>query len=1228
MSLSRVVLLLACLGLCACADDKPAPWHDEATYRWRELRVRGKNPGFTRMEGGHGGIDFMNTVSDSTLVRNRYLGQGAGVAIGDVDGDGLPDVFLARTEGCNALYRNLGGWKFEDIAGAAGVSACDRHTSGTAFADVDGDGDLDLILLATEGPNAIFVNDGKAHFTERRDLGLDTTGRGGTTIALADVDGDGHLDMYVANYKRFAIEDSIPPQQRSFNQMVREVSKGKYDVIPERKNDYRVVLRPDMGGLKLTARGAPDDFYRFTNGAFKRVPVTGGAFRDTAGKPLAQEAESFGLGARFADLNDDGFPDLYVVNDFEDTDQLWINDGHGQFRLADWTSQRQMSNSGMGFDVGDVNGDGKSDLFEVDMLANDRRVRTQIPTHTPIPKKPGTTQLVLQQQRNTMFVNRGDGTFAEVGTEAGVEASGWSWSTLLTDVDLDGREDILIANGHLWDIMDADVQEALQNRLVSVDWRHSRWQFPALRLSNVAYRNRGDMTFEDVSAKWGFGTEEDISHAMALGDLDGDGDLDVIVNRLGSPALALRNDVRAPRVAVRLAGNAPNTMAVGAKVWLEGGAVPMQMREVSAGGIYMSHSDYEESFAMGTADSATLHVEWPDHTTTSLVVRPDREYAITQKGAVAPAAPAPARRDSVRPLFMDESRLLNHKHTENDFDDWQRQYLLPEALSMGGPGVTWFDVDRDGDEDLVIGTGKGGRIAMFRNDTGRLTPVAGGPTVTNDVTTVLGLPEPGGSRLIAGLSTWEATTLQEMQSTPAVISLRADRGGIGPRVDSLIPSHETATGPLAMADYDGDGDLDLFIGGRAIAMQYPVAGSSGFFRNDGGKFELDAAATQLVSKIGLVSAAIFADVNGDGHDDLLLARDWSSIALLLNDGRGGFTAAPASWGLARWTGRWNGIATGDFDGDGRLDFVATGWGRNTPMQADSARPLTLVYGPFGAANEVEMLMGRRDARLNGLAPMTSYARARVGIPAVVQRARTFSAYADANIDQLLGEVRAPVYRLQAATLDHMLFLNRGDHFEAHALPAEAQEAPAFYAGVADFDGDGNEDLFLAQNFFPTILGAPRYDAGRSLLLLGDGKGGLAPMPGSRSGLIVYGDQRGAAYSDFDGDARLDLVVSQNGDATRLFRNSGAKPGLRVRLAGPSSNPDGIGAQVRLVYGSTMGPVREVQGGSGYWSENGAVQVFGMSATPTEVWVRWPGGAETRAPVAAGAREVTVGFAKR
>jgi hypothetical protein len=386
---------------------------------------------------------------------------------------------------------------------------------------------------------------------------------------------------------------------------------------------------------------------------------------------------------------------------------------------------------------------------------------------------------------------------------------------------------------------------------------------------------------------------------------------------------------------------------------------------------------------------------------------------------------------------------------------------------------------------------------------------------------------------------------------------------------------------------------------------------------------LDTVNTQLLHDVGMVSAAVFADINGDGHPDLLLARDWGSILLFLNDGHGKFIRASDTWGLSRLSSCWNGIAVGDLDGDGRLDIVATSWGRNIATPADSARPLYLVHGQVGAGGEEEMLLARQDSAVGGLAPLNSYARLRVAIPDLSSRVRTFAAFADANVDRVLGPAATRVQRLEAVTMDHTLFLNRGDHFDAVPLPAEAQWAPAFYAGIADFDGDGFEDVFLSQNFFPTAIGTPRYDSGRGLLMLGDGKGGLKPVPGATSGLVVYGDQRGAAYADYDADGRLDLAVSQNGAATRLFHNRGAKPGLRVRVQGPPSNPDGVGAQVRVVYENGIGPVREIQAGSGYWSQNGAVQVFGLASTPTAVWVRWPGGAVTRVTVPVGAREVVV-----
>ncbi len=1209
----------------ACNPSKQAAWHTEMGYRWRDLTVASGTPGFTRMDGATTGISFANTASEKILLGNRMLGQGGGVSMGDVDGDGLPDIFLARTEGCSALYRNKGHWQFEDITASAGVGVCDRRTTGSAFADVDGDGDLDLIVLATTGPNAIFLNDGKGHFTEHRDLGLDTAGRGATTVTMADVDGNGRLAMFIANYKPYSVDDTIPPQLRAFNQMVRQTGPKQYEILPEHRRDYKLVVRPDMGGMRMTQRAEPDEFYvNDGRGHFTRVPMISDRFRDANGKPLTEEFESFGLTAKFVDLNGDGAPDLYVANDFEDTDQLWYNDGKGNFRLADWTAQRQTSNSAMGVDVADVNGDGLPDLFETDMLSQDaRRLKTQMPTNTALPKKPGDLEVQLQFQRNSLFLNRGDGTFSEIASAAGVQASGWSWGTIFMDVDLDGWQDILVANGHLWDMMDADVQESLQNRLNDVPWQRQRWEFPSLKLKNVAFRNRGNLTFEDMSAKWRFGIDEDISHGIAAADLDGDGDLDVVINRLGAPALVLRNDATAPRIAVRLIGDAPNTQAVGAKVTLHNGAVPLQVREVVVGGLYLSHSDYELSFAMGTSDSATLVIDWRDGRRSTIAhVRANRAYQISQQAAgVKPVVQTTV--DSS--LFIDATAQLGgHTHTEDTFDDWDRQFLLPNALSQLGPSVSWYDIDRDGHEDLIVGTGQGGRVAIFRNVRGTLVPQRpSGPVASADFTSVLGMTSNGTTSLLAGIATWQLRTDAARIAQPAAVIIDVTHSAMLGATHAAIGSHASSTGPMALGDYDGDGALDLFVGSRAIPLQYPMPASSGLFRNVHGAFVLDTANSAVLRNVGMVTSAMFADINGDGYADLVLTRDWGSLLLLLNDGHGRLQVAPDSWGLSRWTSEWNGVSAGDLDGDGRLDLVATSWGRNTGVAVDSTRRLVMTFGAFGTGGEVEMLLGQQDPRVHGLSPLNSYPRVRMAVRDVVSRISNFSAYANASVETVLGSAMASSQQLKVRTLDHMMFLNRGDHFDAVPLPVEAQWAPSFGSAIADFDGDGNEDVFLAQNFFPTMIGLPRYDAGRSLLLRGDGRGGLTPVSGQQSGLHVYGDQRGAAYADFNGDGKLDIAVSQNGAATRLFVNRGAKAGLRVRVRGPASNPDGVGTQMRVVYGTRMGPVREVQTSAGYWSQNGAVQVFGLSGIPTAVWVRWPGGVETSVPVPAGALEVVI-----
>ena len=1188
---------------------------------------RSGGPGFVELPPSRTGIRFTNSVTLDSALRNRHLAQGGGVALGDVDGDGLPDIYLTSNQGANALYRNLGDWRFQDITAQAGVAMAGRLSTGAVFADVDGDGDLDLLVSTLGGGVALFVNNGHGVFTERTaQAGLGAPS-GSMTMTLTDVDGDGHLDLYVANYKARSAMDVYSPQERAFDRVVRKVG-DRFEVVPKFRKDYRVVDRPEHGMVSMQQRADPDGFYlNDGTGHFTLVPWSSGRFRDESGKPLAAAPEYFGLSAKFTDIDGDGAPDLYVCNDFEDPDLFWLNDGRGTFRAVPRLAVRNTSNSSMAVDFSDVDRDGNVDILVVDMLGRGPRRKSQIPTHTPLPKLIGQIDDRPQWQRNTLLWNRGDGTFAQIAGYAGIEASDWTWDVLFLDVDLDGYEDVLATTGHLWDVMDADTWERIRVTFAATEWRRELALFPKLAVKNVAFRNNGDLTFSDVGERWGFATTDAISHGMATADLDGDGALDVVVNRLGSPAAVFRNVASGPRVAVRLRGTPPNTAGAGSKIRLLGGPVPVQQKEVVLGGTYLSGSDPLYTFAAVKSQDLAIEVDWR-RGGRSVVrgVKPNREYEI-QEPPRPPSSGRPGQPARLTPgvspvpWFRDVTARLGHRHVETPFNDWARQPLLPQALSQLGPGITWYDVDGDGAEDLLITSGRGGSLAYYRNDHGRFTRVDLhlGPA-PYDETAVIPLPDgKGATALLVGQSNYEAHTPAEAAAVPSVLQIAAATG----RVTPLVPGDVASVGPLAVADVDGDGDLDLFAGGRVAPGAYPGAVGSRLFRNEGGRFVLDEANSDLFKSVGLISGAVFSDLNGDGWPDLILAPEWGSLKLFMNN-HGRFRDATAEWGLDRVVGRWTGVTTGDLDGDGRLDVVATSWGRNTAYHVDAAHPLLLYYGDFAGSHRWDMIEAQYDDRLHGIAPLTSLGRLLTALPGRIGT-RTFTAYANATLPAVLGPGMERARRLEAATLDHQVFFNRGGSLEAVPLPVEAQFAPAFYAGVADFDGDGHEDVFLAQNFFPTETGTPRYDAGRGLLLRGKGDGTLEPVPGQVSGIMVYGDQRGAAFADYDGDGRTDLAVSQNGAETKLYHNEHARPGVRVRLAGGPLNPHAIGAVVRLVYEGSRGPAREIHGGSGYWSEDGAVQVLGLEEgkRPVAVWVRWPGGSESVASLLPGQREITI-----
>jgi len=1179
--------------------------------------------GFELLGSSKTGIRFRNDVSRDLIEENRHYLNGSGVAVGDINGNGLADIYFARLDGPNKLYENIGGYRFRDITEKAGVAHQGYNSTGVVFADVSGNGHLDLLISSLTKGNALYINDGNGIFTLKEDSGLGAS-KGATTMALADINGDGLPDLYIANYKVQTVRDLYGPTELTPENIIQMVG-GKRRIKPPFDQYYTIVETSEKPYLNEV--GETDELYlNRGDGVFERAENSL-LFLDEDGRTIGL-SKDWGLTAKFQDVTGNGLPDLYVANDFWTPDRMWINRGDGTFKAIEQNAIRNLSFASMGVDFSDINRDGHLDFVVTEMLSREHGKRLR-QFSEQLEEYQGRTL----HNRNSVYVNRGDNTFAQIAWYSGLAASGWSWATYFLDVDLDGYEDLIVATGFSYDYQDMDTQLAMREYDAGIMNRSGDiLQYPELKLINKFFKNNGNhdssqedsgLRFSDKSREWGFATA-DISQGMAMADLNNDGDMDLVVNRFNEEAAIYENRTNAPRIAVRLKGESPNTQGIGAKIELSGGPVA-QSKEITAGGNYLSGSQPQVVFAADKANTDhVITVRWPDGRISVIdSVQTNRIYEIDQAEGTTEITKTVTEVPEPADLWFDEiSERLGHIHQENEYNDFRFGPLLPRKLSRRGPGLGWIDFNQDGRPDVLITSGKDGSLSLYENTGGgtfasvQLDPLTS--PAPGDQTAIAGWQEDDHVNIVVGSANYE-------QGDPTAVSAFIYRIAQNGQVQQdQIPGILSTTGPVTVADYTGDGMPDLLVGAGFKPGRYPENAVSRLFVNDQGRWRLDEENSALLTEAGLVTDALFADITGNGWQDLLLSLEWGTLKLFENT-NGRFREITSEVVLDRYKGWWAGIAVGDFTGNGRADIVAANIGLNSPYQTEGERPLKLFYSDLNRNGRLNIVDSYFDEPTGGYVPRRKLLDFD-SIPTILSNVSSHADFAGATVEEIFARDFGGVPAREISTLQTMIFIQTGDGFEAHPLPAEAQFTAAIYVGVADVDNDGNEDLFLSQNEFGFPNHIPRLDAGRGLLLKGDGSGGFRSVSGTESGIKIYGEQRGAAFGDFNRDGKIDLAVSQNNGQTKLYQNKTEQAGIRVELIGTEGNRNAIGASIRMVYpDGSKGPTRFIQAGGGYGSQNGTVQVMGYREWPSAIEVTWPDGSVIHTKVIDGQNYYNIEF---